>query len=70
MWFGLLYDNENDTAKVVAYKRDRIFTATGATEMAPTTIALLREASDGGRTFVPPRCRACQAPLEVPPVEP
>ncbi len=52
MWLGLLHltmadgdDVEADTAIIVAYERDRLFSAAGPVAMAPQIVRLLREAA-------------------------
>ncbi len=75
MWIGVLFltkaadDAERDTAIVVAYERDRLFSAGGPVSMASQIVRLLREAAGKSGGLQPPRCGECDAPLEVPPLD-
>ena len=76
MWFGLLHltPDSGDAvdapqAVVVAYQTDRLLRIGAAVDQIPEVVRLLHLASDGGRSVRPPRCGACDAPWDVPPLD-
>ena len=76
MWLGVLFipgeesdEVDHDQAILLGYGPERPLTTGSPVEMVPKLIEVFFELSQSTGALGPPRCGACDAPLEVPPLE-
>jgi hypothetical protein len=75
MWLGLMHCTpeedglEAESAIVVAYEPERVFTIGLPVATVPMMIRMLRAAGGSRGTAWRPRCRSCETPIEVPPLD-
>jgi hypothetical protein len=75
MWLGVMHYTEAadgldaDSAILVAYEPERVFTVGLPVKTVPMMIRMLRASAGARGADWRPRCRACGSELEVPPLD-